>query len=280
VTQNTHRTVGDVAANHVANNFIDSFSKTLALAVALLYILGFVVVAGHLTRYGVSTFAVFQIEYLAAGTWVAAPLAMGFAVLRSGQKFSARVFPETPRSWNWRGFLFEALVGGLPYVGFVALLVSIPGLVENLTWAIGVRLLLFFVGVVNSAELFWRSWRSAPGRETRLINRSHAAPFYFTLTVVLLFGYAVWFSARIYPVIPYSLGGGRPLIVAFVSGQTGLPKVLLHDNSSGTSAPYKLLTETDKDYIVLSPNAAQESIQISRDSVQGVVILRDPGDQR
>jgi hypothetical protein len=31
--------------------------------------------------------------------------------------------------------------------------------------------------------------------------------------------YGVWFSSRIYPLIPFSLGGGKPLTVVFIEGE-------------------------------------------------------------
>jgi hypothetical protein len=52
-------------------NLIDSWSKRIAVAVGLLYLIGFVVVTGHLSRYGVSGFSVLQLQYLVAGIWVA-----------------------------------------------------------------------------------------------------------------------------------------------------------------------------------------------------------------
>jgi hypothetical protein len=47
------------------------------------------------------------------------------------------------------------------------------------------------------------------------------------------------------------------------------------DRSAKTSVPYKLLLATDKSFIVVSPSDKERSVEISRDSVAGMVVLTD-----
>ena len=112
-------------------------------------------------------------------------------------------------------------------------------------------------------------------KETVWLNRTHAAPFYLVAVLTIVLGYIAWFSVRLYPLIPFSLGGGRPLSVVFVASEKKFPQGILNDGVSERSIPYKLLLETDKSYVVVSPQQNEESIEIARDSVQGIVVLKD-----
>ncbi len=46
------------------------------------------------------------------------------------------------------------------------------------------------------------------------------------------------------------------------------------DESAKRSVPYKLLLATDKSYVVVSPSDKERSVEISRDSVAGMVVLQ------
>jgi hypothetical protein len=122
--------------------------------------------------------------------------------------------------------------------------------------------------------MLWWSWRADTKRETWLINRSHAAPFYSALLLTIVISYAVWFSGRIYPLIPLSLGGGRPLTVVFIEGEKKMPdEIQKTDPAAKRSIPYKLLLSTDKYYVVVAPSPKERSIEVSRDAVVGIVVL-------
>jgi hypothetical protein len=114
-----------------------------------------------------------------------------------------------------------------------------------------------------------------PNKETRMINRSHAAPFYLTFLIMIVISYAVWFSARIYPLIPFSFGGGRPLTVVFFEGKEKMPdEIQKPDQSAKRSIPYKLILTTDRSYVVVSPSDRELGMEISRESVAGMVVLK------
>jgi len=111
-------------------------------------------------------------------------------------------------------------------------------------------------------------------KETWWMNRSHAAPFYLASLLMIVLCYVLWFSVRIYPLIPFSLGGGKPLTVAFIEGEKKMPDELQKtDRSAKRSVPYKLLLATDKSFVVVSPSDKERSVEISRDSVAGLVVL-------
>src|SRR5260370_7207799 len=70
---------------------IESLSKSFAVALGLLYLLGFLVVASYLSRYGVSSFSVLHLQYLIAGIWV-----LGQPVVHASLVYTSLGFNATP----------------------------------------------------------------------------------------------------------------------------------------------------------------------------------------
>ena len=111
-------------------------------------------------------------------------------------------------------------------------------------------------------------------RCTSTISRTHGVPFYSALLIVIVLSFTVWFALRIYPLIPFSFGGGRPLTVEFIEGEKKMPDEIQKTNSAAKrSIPYKLLFSTDKSYVVVAPSSKERSIEVSRDAVAGIVVL-------
>jgi hypothetical protein len=256
-------------------HFVASLSKFFASVLGLLYLFGFLVVASYLSRYGVSSFSVLQLQYLVAGIWLLAPPAVYLAVTVTGRRFEKRVAPEIVGGFNWRRFAVSTLLAGIPSSLFLTLLVLIPGVVEGMTWGIFWRLFLFYLAMVGSGQMFWMSRQADTSKETPWLNRSHAAPFYLILLLMIALLYAVWFSKRIYPLIPFSFGGGKPLTVVFIEGEKKIPdEIQKTDGSAKRSIPYKLLLSTDKYYVVVSPSPKERSLEVSRDAVAGIIVLQ------
>jgi hypothetical protein len=267
--------MADLEMQKIDLGVLDSFSKCVAVAVGIIYLIGFLVVSAHLSRYGVSSFSVLQLQYLIAGGWVLAPPIVLISFY-GGESFKERAAPVHSENTDWPRFLFVSLVGIIPFVVFFLLLNAIPGIWENFTWGMGFRLFLFYFGVWVCGHYLLASWRVQTEKETWLVNRRHAAPFYLILVVAITLGYVFWFSARIYPLIPFSLGGGRPLRVAFIAGEKKLPDAIQADPSLKRSIPYQLLVTTDRSYVVLSQEPNEQSIEVGRDSVAGIVVLHEP----
>jgi len=163
----------------------------------------------------------------------------------------------------------------IPSALFIALLAAIPNVFDSMTWGIGIRLFLFYAAMVNGAQFLWLSWRADTQKETWWLNRTHAAPFYLALLVMIVASYAVWFSVRIYPLIPFSLGGGKPLTVMFLEGDKRMPDGIERpEPDAKRSVPYKLLLSTDRYYVVVSPLPNERSMEISRDAVAGIIVLQ------
>jgi hypothetical protein len=255
-------------------SLVESLSKHFAVALGLVYLLGFLVVASYLSRYGVSSFSVLQLQYLVAGIWVLGPPVAHAALMLAARQLDMRPESEIEGKFNWRGMTISSLFSVISSVLFMALLIAIPYVVEGMTWSTVIRLLLFYVMMVKCALMFWRSRQADTSKEAWWINRGHAAPFYLASLFVIVVSYALWFSVRVYPLIPFSLGGGRPLTVVFIEGEKRMPDEIERTNRSAKrSIPYKLLLSTDRYYVVVSPSPKERSMEISRDTVAGMVVL-------
>jgi hypothetical protein len=267
--------MADLEMQKIDLSMVDLLSKCAALAVGVIYLVGFLVVSAQLSRYGVSSFSVLRLQYLIAGGWVLAPPII-FISFYGGESFKERAAPAHSEKADWPRFLFVSVVGIIPFSVLFALLAAIPGIWENFTWGMGFRLFLFYFAAWICGHYLLTSWRVQTERETWLVNRRHAAPFYLILLVAITLAYVFWFSARIYPLIPFSLGGGRPLTIAFIAGEKKLPDEIKVDISLKRSIPYQLLVTTDRSYVVLSQDPNEKSIEVSRDSVAGIVVLEEP----
>ena len=81
------------------------------------------------------------------------------------------------------------------------------------------------------------------------------------------------FSTTVYPVIPSTVGGGRPQGVVFLlDKERGVPPVM-PDGSGARSVPYKLLLKTDSTYVVQSQKEGEKAIEFRQESVKGMVTI-------
>src|SRR6266852_1573465 len=118
---------------------VESLSKVFAVVLGFLYLLGFLVVAAYLSQFGVSSFSVLQLQYLLAGIWLLGPPVLHTTILHAQRRFDERVIPEVPGKFNWRRFIFASVFSGLPLGIFIALLNLVPGVLQNMTWGVGIR---------------------------------------------------------------------------------------------------------------------------------------------
>jgi hypothetical protein len=251
---------------------IESLSNVFAIALGILYLLGFLVVASYLSRYGVSSFSVLQLQYLLAGIWLLGPPIVFSTLTNASRRFDAHVVPEVPGKFNWQRFIFSITVTGFP-TGILVVLLNMANFLPSMTWQIFGQFFLFSIFITNLAQLIWMCRRTPQAEEKWWVNRSHAGPFYLAALSMLVLLFAVWFAGRIYPQIPASLGGGRPLTVIFFEGEKKMPDEIQRDGATKRSIPYKLVLSTDKYYVVLLPSGKERSMEVSRDSVAGIIVL-------
>jgi hypothetical protein len=160
-------------------SFLESLSKLFAISIGFLYLLGFLIVASHLSRYGVASFDLLQLQYLIAGVWALGPPVLLGGIYQVQRRFDERAVPEVPGKFNWRRFSISSLLSGIPAIIVFGLLGAVPNIRDNLSAGIGIRLFLFFIGMWNLQQLFWVSRTVQPQHESWWQNRTHAAPFTF-----------------------------------------------------------------------------------------------------
>lgn len=252
------------------SGLIDVGAKVISLSIALTYLIGFLVVAWHLSKYGVSSLSLVHLQYLVAGLWVVLP--PGFVALLTLTKelptiHLDRSAPKLPWYGRFAVNLIMAFPANIVFGLFMAFLIV------NLSTGKFFFVLFLLVVAGLAISFFISSLRIPPGTTARLISRN-LAPFYGGLAVTIA-GFYIWlFAVNIYPSIPYEWGGGKPLDVIFLEGDKPLPDGIVKDGNTRHSIAYKLLVVTEKSYVVLPQAANQKSLQFDRESVQGIIVLK------
>jgi hypothetical protein len=295
---------------------LEGIPKPLAIGLSVIYFFGFLVVTCHLTRYGVSSISLLKLQYLVAGVWLLAPLA-GLWVFLAGivspgpSLFAERKFefPVTnpPQDiferlqqfskemlipQGVRGYLLELFGLAIMFVPIVLASIVIAafgfGSLNAASSFMGTffrfhNLLIwvaFFAGIAITAGLAINALSRTEEEEKAARKwKTDGFAFYMaTLCALILLWYVFYFARNWYPLIPYSLGGGKPLSVVFLlkteEGHKELPVV--PDSSGHRSIPYKMLLATEKTFVVLSPKKEEQAIEFERDAVLGMVVLNGP----
>jgi hypothetical protein len=252
-------------------SYLDWMVKSLGACLGFIYSVGFLVVARHFARYGVSTFSLFQTQYLVAGIWTIGPPIAFVLVQRTGERFKDKAYSFS--TFSWRRFIVVSALTGLPFGLLSAAAIGLLGGFEGFSWSLAARLWVLYLLLANPADLAWMSWRVPEGAARWWVNRQ-VVPYYLTVFALGILLYSLFFAGSVYPLIPASLGGGKPRTIVLIPVKEGLPVGIVRDNSSGRSVPYELLTATDKSYVLISPVSNEESIEIGRDAIQGIVVLK------
>src|SRR5260370_1352336 len=194
------------------SGLIDLGAKVISFSVALTYLIGFLVVAWHLSKYGVSSLSLVHLQYLVAGLWVVLP--PGFVALLTLTKdlptiHLDRSAPKVP----WYGRFAVNLITAFP--GNIVFGLFICFLIVNLSTG-QLFYALFLLAIPGLAlSLFISSVRIPPGATGRLMSRN-LAPFYGGVAVTTVGFYISAFAVNIYPAVPSDGGSGRPLDVIFL----------------------------------------------------------------
>lgn len=258
-------------------SLIGGISKIVGVLIGVIYVVGFLVVAIHLSRYSISGLSIFQLQYLVAGVW-----ALGFpaAYICVRWIFGQVAKKLTPKQTSTYSLSDYPILTGVLVVGILALFFHLlnlsPELLFSMTGFSLIALYAFCLFLAVLAERIWLSRAASPpvekwwgGQNALLLNTS--------LLVVTLLLYVFWFATDLYRLIPFSVGGGRPVTVVFTAGEKDLPDGLVREGTSKRSIPYKLLAMTDKSYVVASPEPGAISFEFNRDAVQGLVVIREGG---
>lgn len=285
---------------------IETVSKSSISFAAICYILGLVVVSGHLNKYGVTYIGVLRINYIMAGIWALVPILLAliysfllFCVLVSVSPPFARVvakisnrdiaeYTKTNRFGVPAFFLLPSSLG---------VMVFVYGSFEIIT---GRK--IFDLFVYNSRLIFLSaiSFVIIPGillffstnNRYKSKNNVFRNVFICVWAITHLIVYVDYFSYDVYGQIPGYIGGGKLKVVRLLLELKPKAKSYLENegiqfdlneaskNGDNTSETYMtkdvyLVFNTDNEYYVLVDNKASPKnsnvINLKKDIVKAVV---------
>jgi len=263
---------------------LETFSRFLVLGLGVLYVCGFAVVFLNLSPYEVSfSISLLRAQYIVVGVLACGPIiltglfASWFSFLSATEAtISPRVVLKSVAVIAWW------FVAGLGVVNFFLYEFAFPFssqsaastlLLSNFkifaAFGITVAVLAYFVAST------WTSIRKQLASGAWTFPQWGRTFYLVMLCLAIFYVYLASFARFIYPRIPRSAGGGKPLNVTFIlkAQPNNATPVVIPDSSGNRSVPYKLLLETDQRYIVISPDPKERAIEFSRDAVIGFVVL-------
>jgi hypothetical protein len=249
-------------------DLLDITWKLGAFVSVACYVIGSIVVNVHFRRYGYYSVSLVNTQYLIAGIWAIAPIALIWFLILSGLMREPGLL-QPPRSTTLQAILLLVII--VAVVGSFILASLLPLRLNQASatakWIVVGAAGLFLTLPIGA--LYW--W---------LIPVSSLTRKWIPLTVLLIFiagllaaAYLQAFALTLYGEIPGTLGGGKPRLVRLVMQTEIKPDLLAAGISfpqeSRISQTLKLLTATEKEYVVLSEG--NSSISIRSDLVEAVL---------
>lgn len=261
---------------------IESLGKAVLAATALTYVAGYLVVCLHSAQFGVSSLELVKPHYILAGLWLLFPLVsigvmttFAVAVMSSSRGLTPN---KAPRS-SWRLWLKRLAWGmfmclSLLSIMIVALLMllprprALPDIEQIVEYSSTVRELagsfLWITGFAFFGHMFWRASHTAAHKDKEAL-RSIAVVFAVFLLFVSL-EYLIWFSRKLYPIIPQSVGGGRPIVVRLIYPSISADRILPVAEAR-LSQPCLLLFEQSDSLVVRFPPQKGQVLRLRKTSM-------------
>jgi hypothetical protein len=275
------------------NNLVERIAKTVPLILAGLYLVGFLIVALHLGRYGVSSLDLVKLQYLAAGFWFGCVFVVFYGFSTPLSLHVSEFIRYRAQGGFWRrsevGALAGAIVTGPILIAVLMSLVRvIPWLVRTFGSSVAIELnqrvaydiysMRFLMLSVVGFDILLRVWLYLRAKARESSSGEYDTRYFWRLCTpfpVLAFLFcAVLFTRDVYPTISFSLGGGQPRQVVFWLGSGTTPDSFLErDGTSPYTVPYELLLETQNSLVVISPKDGQRAVEFDKKAVGAVVVL-------
>jgi hypothetical protein len=272
-------------AESTIHDQIERAAKALPLALAGLYVAGFIIVAFRLAGYGASSLDLFRIQYVAAGFWFGVFCSIFFifsdACRRVMGQYLFQRIQHTARRKLLERIEARELAGAIAgdcFLVAVAAGISFVGSKIQQRLAVGVRPtpphLFWFFLTVASMDVSIRAWLFYKSKQ-----EEEGIPWAYNVNFCVLFlAISVMFSLQIfalsiYPALPFPVGGGQTREVVFWLGPHSTAAFLERDGDSGYTVPYELPLENENSFVVISPKDNQRSIEFDRKVVEGMVVL-------
>jgi hypothetical protein len=282
------------AAKTSIHDQVERVAKTLPVALAGIYVIGFLIVALHLAGYGTSSLDLFKIQYLAAGFWFGAAFVFFFVItLPLNSRLNERHHGGKSVFWadgGLRTLAAVAVTDIFMLVAFAVLTYLTPRILSIFSsemiskgtqrvteLAHSVQFLVLGLIIFDVALRLWdylrKRERESQGREVSI----RQSWWIFGYLVVPIFVLCIELFARdVYPTIPFSFGGGQPRQVVFWLGPAlGTADSFLERDSSNPAytVQYELLLENENSLVLISRKNNQRAIEFDRKAV-GAVIVR------
>ena len=260
------------------NEELERAGKALPLLVAGLYVVGFIVVGVYLSGYGVSSLELFRVQYLAAGFWCAFPFLFFYFVTGRLRNLlrdfdSLRRLSPVARA--------AATTAAVDTIGLVLILAA--GLVRALvphsaSVGTGIFVIALHLSVSVLIGLIVRMLGADLCRVVRgVLQDKDLRGMVDSFGLMFLLTWALLFSRHAYPLIPFSVGGGRPRDVVFVPNepaqQSAATSFLVREGQGPQTVSYKLLLENESSFVVISPKDGQSAIEFDRKTVAAMIVL-------
>ncbi len=271
------------------DSVLDRTGRALPIALAALYVIGFLIVGIYLASFGASTLELFKIQYLAAGFWCTVPIAVFLLVCTPFRSAISTIVWMRELHFNqartgWRAFFVTMLIELFADLGTLVFLTSVwarnvptksffkVSFAGNGIRSIspGAFALLYVPIIIVSLGLVAR--RSlphvAPWGLGPILPRKYITGLMDILWITIIGAWLALFARKVYPKIPFSLGGGEPRTVVFVlnEGPNQTQGFLVRDGNGPQTVPYKLLLENEGNFVVLSLVDGQKAIEFDRKS--------------
>jgi len=282
--------------------WLDITGKALLGSVAGIYVAGYVVRSLYLARYGLLPLEVLRPHYILTGMWFLLPLLVppGLFVFLIASGFVAwwqveRTEPKARFAILRRAFdsmaclmlilmpLLSAIAIGVGLWALPSELIDMRPLMAN-PWAIVKDLLpmiiMFTVAMALLASVFYSYGRRVDDEADSEL-RSRAPVLGLTgagigLTTGIC--YLVWFTFNVFPLIPQTVGGGKPVIIQLIRS----PEVLsdLSQLNARLMPKCELLAEDDHTYAVRWSGAEETILRLDRSHYAGYQVVLGRGNAR
>lgn len=273
------------------NDQIERAGKVLPLALAALYVIGFLVVAVRLARYGVSSFELVKIQYLVVGFWFCCGCLVFFVVtVPLSSWLSGTLIKKGAPHRFWNHGLARALAGPVVtdflLVSYFAMMAYTfrrdihPSMLRNGPWWIQfmaqeVHLTRFFIELVG-LELMVRMhlYFKQKANRTNVHSDLYLSRLFASFTVAIGVAASFIFALDVYPRIPFSVGGGETRQVVFWLGSNAPSDSFFErDSTTPYTVPYELLLENENSLVVISPKDNQRAIEFDRKLIGAMIVL-------
>lgn len=272
-------------AETILHDQIERVAKTLPVALAALYVAGFIIVAFRLARYGASSLELFRIQYVAAGFWFGIASSLFLLLSAAMRPVVGQYLFQTVKYTFKRKFLQGNeeidLLGALTTNCFLVLLLAgISFISKEIRNQLGeshqTPPLVEFALAVASIDVFLRAWLLFKSKQSEGVLWAYGARLGVLFLSLLVMVSLLVFSKDIYPTLPFSIGGGQTRQVMFWLGpqSASTSTFLERDGSSEYTISYDLLLENETSYVVASPKDSQRSIEFDRKAVGAMIVLR------